>query len=285
MRPIELAPLLVAALLGAVGSARAQPAVVEAVQSPAWLERGGRSVPITPGIALQARDRLVTGGNARVRLKLPEGSAVKLGENAQLVIERAEDRGVFRGALAVIAGAFRFTTAPGSTRARDLSIKVKNATVGIRGTDLWGKSTEARDWVVLLEGRISVAAEGGAPLVLQKPNEMFVQDRGAAPRVAEADPGDVARWSEETEIAGDAPGAEAAPRGWKVVAAALPSRDAARSMVRDLRGAGFPAETREVERYHLVEVTRLGSEAQAREVMANLRARPGVAMPKVVPMP
>ena len=99
-------------------------------------------MPLTPGTALQAHDRLRTGANARVQLRLSEGSAVKLGENAQFVIERAEDRGIFRAALSVIAGAFRFTTAAGKGRTRDVSIKVKNVTVGIRGTDLWGKSTE-----------------------------------------------------------------------------------------------------------------------------------------------
>ena len=35
---------------------------------------------------------------------MAEGSAVKLGERAQLVIEVAEDRNVFRAGLAVLAG-------------------------------------------------------------------------------------------------------------------------------------------------------------------------------------
>jgi hypothetical protein len=91
--------------------AHAAPPVVEAVQYPAWLERGGNAVPLTPGTTLQAQDRLRTGGNARVELKMPEGSAVRLGENAQFVFDRgADDRGVFRAAMSVLAGAFRFTT-------------------------------------------------------------------------------------------------------------------------------------------------------------------------------
>jgi len=71
--------LALASLLAFHAPAHAQPAVVEAVQYPAWLERGGNAVPLTPGTALQSRDRLRTGANARVQLKLPEGSAVKLG--------------------------------------------------------------------------------------------------------------------------------------------------------------------------------------------------------------
>jgi hypothetical protein len=60
------------------------PAVVEAVQMPAWVERGGGRMPLAPGMALQSDDDLRTGADARLLLKLAEGSAVKLGENAQL---------------------------------------------------------------------------------------------------------------------------------------------------------------------------------------------------------
>src|SRR5689334_548720 len=100
------------AFLGCLGIAlaHAQTATVEAVQYPAWLERGGASVPLVPGTRLQPRDQLRTGENARVRLKMGEGSAVKLGEKAHFVIESAENRSVFRSTLSVLAGAFRFTS-------------------------------------------------------------------------------------------------------------------------------------------------------------------------------
>src|SRR5689334_198611 len=102
--------LLGAALLAAAGLAAAEPARVEAVQYPAWLERGGNAVPLTPGTRLEPSDKLRTGANARVQLRMGEGSTVKLGENAQFVIEKMEDRSVFRAALSVITGAFWFTT-------------------------------------------------------------------------------------------------------------------------------------------------------------------------------
>ena len=41
-------------------------AVVEAVQMPAWVERGGASIPLAPGMALRDRDRVRTGANARI---------------------------------------------------------------------------------------------------------------------------------------------------------------------------------------------------------------------------
>ena len=76
----------------ASGAALAEPTRVEAVQYPAWLERGGHAVPLTPGTVLVASDQIRTGANARVQVKMGEGSTVKLGENAKLVIEKVEDR-------------------------------------------------------------------------------------------------------------------------------------------------------------------------------------------------
>src|SRR5271154_778491 len=123
--------LLGIVLFGAL-TAAAQNATVEAVQYPAWLERGGAAVPLTPGIALQSDDKLRTGGNARVQVRMGEGSTVKLGENAQFVIEKVESRGVFKAALSVLTGAFRFTTDTlRRSQKRDISIKVLNVTAGI----------------------------------------------------------------------------------------------------------------------------------------------------------
>src|SRR5512132_3195359 len=62
-------------------SAPAAPgALVEGVQMPAWVERGNETIPLTPGMALRDRDRVRTGDNARILLRMAEGSAVKLGE-------------------------------------------------------------------------------------------------------------------------------------------------------------------------------------------------------------
>ena len=279
IRPQALV-LLFATLLAAAGAA-AQTGVVEAVQYPAWLERGGNAVPLTPGTQLEARDTLRTGPNARVRMRLAEGSAVKLGENAQFVIERAENRGLFTAALSVIAGAFRFTTdvlAP--KRKREVGIKVKNVTVGVRGTDLWGKSTPDRDWVVLLEGRISVGSEGHPPVTLDKPLDLYQRPRDAGPEVTRADEKVVQQWAAETEMSEDGAEANAAGR-WRMVAAVHPTRDAARAMVRTLRAAGYPAEIVPKDGYFIVQVPGLAGEKQARALAASVRTLPGMPLPTV----
>jgi hypothetical protein len=273
--------LLAASLLALVSAASAQTVVVEAVQYPAWLERGGNAVPLTPGLQLESRDRLRTGANARVQLQLAEGSAVKLGENAQFVIERAEDRGIFRAALSVIAGAFRFTSGVyGTGRNRDVGIKVKNVTVGIRGTDLWGKSTAERDWVVLLEGKISVGSEGNPTVTLDQPLDWYQKPRDAPPEISRADRKIVEEWARETEISADGAAARAGGR-WRMVAAVKPKRDDAMALSRLLRRAGYPSEVVAKEGYFLVQVPNLTGEAEARALMSSIRDIPGVALPTV----
>ena len=276
--------LAVAVLLFAPLAALAQAARVDAVQSPAWLERGGRAVALSPGTALEPNDKVVTGANARVRLKMAEGSAVRLGEKAQVVIERAEDRGLFKAVLQVLDGAFRYTTDPVSkTRPREVAIKVKHVSVGIRGTDVWGKSVEAQDLVCLLEGQVSVGSEGHPTVTLDRPRDFYRKPRGGTPEVASVGAEQLATWQKETAVDGE--GEPIDGKGWRIVVATFVQRDPALKLVRALRGAGFAAEVSGAEKYTLVVINQMANEAQARAVMGNLRGLPGVELPKVVPMP
>ena len=279
----RIAAFIAFALLYASRLAFAEGAVVEAVQYPAWLERGGAAVPLAPGTPLRANDQLRTGTNARVQIRMGEGSTVKLGENAKFAIDRSEDRGVFRAALNVITGAFRFTTdALRKSQRRDITITVKNVTAGIRGTDLWGKSTDERDLVCLLEGKISVGSEGHPTVTLDQPLDFYQRPRDGAPSVAKVDEKQVAIWALETEISPDGPAARAGG-DWHVTAAAFPSRNDALAMNRRVRSNGYPSEVVAREGAYIVQIRGLASETAARALMANLRSIPGVAMPVIQP--
>ena len=277
------AAILLVASLAAAGIAMAQAPVVEAVQYPAWLERNGVSVPLTPGTQLQSKDQVRTGDNARVQMKLPEGSTVKLGQNAKFVIDRVDNRGFFRSTLSVIAGAFRFTTdAVRKATKREVTIKVKNVTAGIRGTDLWGKSTDERDLVCLLEGKIAVGSEGHPTVTLDQPLDFYQRPRDGAPSVAKVDEKQIAIWAAETEMSPDAAGARMGG-DWRVTAAAFPSRDDALAMNRRVRASGYPSEVVQREGAYIVQVGGLAGEPQARALMANLRSIPGISMPVIQP--
>jgi hypothetical protein len=159
-------------------------ASVDAVQLPAWRVRGEVSEPLAPGMELQNGDQVRTGSGARVYLKLAEGSTVKLGESARLSFysRSLKPASFFRGAIDMATGAFRYTTAQAAKlRQRDVAIRVGTATIGIRGTDVWGKSGDDQDLVMLIEGRIEVKAAGREAVEMSNPLSVFVAPKGAAP--------------------------------------------------------------------------------------------------------
>ncbi|MBI3715676.1 MAG: FecR domain-containing protein [Betaproteobacteria bacterium] len=272
--------LLAILLLAASATVAAAVATIEAVQLPAWLDRGGLSVPAAPGTELQAGDTLRTGRGARLLLKLSEGSVVKLGENAQFTLESADRKNkVFQAALSVLTGAFRFTTsALTKSQPRDVQVKVaRNFTIGIRGTDLWGRGREDKDIVCLIEGKIDVTGNDSKTEKLDQPLQFFRSTRTAPPEpVALLEAKQLEVWAAETELS---PGKGAIGSGhWKVVIAGLASRDAAQAASRQLRGAGYPVEkSGEL----ALSIGRINGEAEAKDLADRLMAEFGFADVKV----
>lgn len=239
--------LMLALLLTATAAQAGGDAVVESVQSPAWVERDGASAPLVPGMALRSGDNVRTGAESRLYLKLAEGSRVKLGENARFAVGDIGTRndGVFSAAFRVLTGAFRFTTAAlARPRPRDVSIQVATITAGVRGTDLWGKSGDSRDLVCLLEGKIDVSHESGASAQLTEPLSFFAADRNTTPKpVSKVTAQQVMLWAAETEIVSGA-GAASSGGGWKVYLARRAEAYQAFKPYMSAREAGYPAELR-----------------------------------------
>lgn len=224
---------------------------VEALVSPAWVERGaGGREPLTPGLALRSGDRVITGSGARALLRMPEGSAVKLGENATFSVDRIDEKNTsagraVSGALSVAQGAFRFTSRFfGSQRSRrDLDIRVATVTAGIRGTDIWGKGSADRDIVCLIEGKIEVEHRG-EKFAMNEPLSFLIAPReGPRLPVAPVPEAQLKEWALETEIA-PASGATRRNGKHRIVAASNVDESAAKEAVARLRGAGYPAAVR-----------------------------------------
>jgi hypothetical protein len=285
--------VLFAALIACAAAplAAAPAAVVEGVQMPAWAERavagGIRRIPLAPGMELRGGDEVKTGAGARVYLKLAEGSLIKLGENASLrILELAPDRGgIFRAALQVLEGAFRFTTdALARERRRDVSIRVATVTAGIRGTDLWGKSMAERQIVCLIEGRIEVGAEGEAPVTMDQPRQFYQRDKGQTAPVGFVEPAQLVRWAGETEIA-DGQGAARQGGKWRVTLASAATQAEALDVYGQLRTAGYAAEIHPAKagekRVYQVRISRLPTQADAEALAAQLRGMHGVGEPRV----
>jgi hypothetical protein len=283
--------ILGAVLLTAAPALAAPAAMVEGVQMPAWVERTGvgavRRLPLAPGMELRGGDELRTGAGARVYVKLAEGSLVKLGENASLrILEVAPERGgLFKAALHVLEGAFRFTTdLLAKERRRQVSIRVANVTAGIRGTDLWGKSVPEKQVVCLIEGKIEVGAEGEAPVLMDEPRQFYQRVKGETQPVGFVDATQLAQWAQETEIAGGR-GAARSDGRWKLTLARADTQKAALEVYDRLRDAGYAAEIFPLKsgdgHDYLVRITRLASKADAEALADQLRGTAGVEEPKV----
>lgn len=257
-------------------------ATVEAVQSPAWRDRGGVTVPLAAGMELKSGDVLRTGTGARAYLMLAEGSRVKLGEGARFSFHTRslQPERSFRGALDILAGAFRFTTGKlKKTLPREVAIRVGTATIGIRGTDLWGKTDRDGELVALIEGRIEITRAGQATELAQ-PMTYYDAPTGKAAEVKALDPETFVKLTRQTEILpGD--GAARAKGQWRVSAGSAASEGAALELYDQVREAGFAARIRlsEVEgggwRYE-VRLGGFSSAAEAEAAAARLKAATGL---------
>jgi hypothetical protein len=263
-------------------------AVVEGVQMPAWVERAGRRIPLIPGMELRAGDQVVTGAGSRLAVKLAEGSLVKLGENGQLrFTEISPARELFKAALNVLEGAFRFTTELAEkSRKREVTIRAAQVTAGIRGTDFWGRSRKDNEIICLIEGEVEVAAEGEQPVNMNQPLQFYRRIEGKTQPVGKVDQAQIDKWSAETDLQA---GKGVARRGgrYSVTLGTAADQNGALALYDELRNAGYPAEIAPVKQadkvIYTVRIRQLPSRAEAQALGNQLRGKFGITEPKVTP--
>ncbi|MGH8767577.1 MAG: FecR domain-containing protein [Burkholderiales bacterium] len=237
---------IAALLISAAMPLQAAPdAVVEGVQSPAWIIRDGKRQPLAIGTELKSNDEVATGVNSRLLLRLGDGSMVKLGENGQLQISgllQRRQQNFVKATLKVLAGAFRFTTeAVTRTRARrDITVQFATITAGIRGTDIWGKNLGDKEVLVLIEGKVTVTRAGDAPLEMKDPLTYLQAPKTGAATVNAVLMEQLKAWAAETEIAA---GQGAIRKGglWKLYLASYDRQTDALGLYDSLRRDGYPA--------------------------------------------
>lgn len=282
---------LVAAL--ALEAQAAGNVVVEGVNMPAYVTRGGQQRPLGTGEGLQSADEITTAAGSRVLLRLGDGSAVRLGENARFVVTTAgasrDEPGLFRASLRVLAGAFRFTTsALAKARSqREISIQLPTVTAGIRGTDLWGKATADREFIVLIEGAIGVRRGEGAEVAMDQPRSVFNAPNGeATPPLAMVTTAELAQYAAETEIAAGT-GAARAGGKWKVVAGRFSNQNEALELYDRLRTGGYAASIGPVTAsggtLYRVQIVGLPSRAEAINLGRRLQEAFGITAAGVAP--
>ena len=259
-------------------------AMVEAVRPPAWVERQGSWAPVPPGYELNAGDRIRTGPNGRVLLRLAEGSELRLGAEASFLLFKLDPPqsagGPFSGLLKLARGAMRFTTTLLSRpHRRSLDIQVATVNAGISGTDVWAKAGPDRDIVCLIEGRITVGREDSRPATLEEPMSFYVAPRDAPPKpVSAVTPEQLEKWIAQVALEDGTGVMAGGPR--TVSLGSFRTEDRAALALEAAHAAGIPAEiilvTVDGELWSRLVVTGFDNRSEAIAFVARVRNLAGI---------
>jgi len=154
---------------------------VDSLNYPVWVERNQQTIPLSPGDRLLQGDIVQTGKSGRAWLAIEEGSVIKLGQSARFVIDQAEfeekeSQTILKAFFNVFKGAFRFTSKffQSSRQAEhQVGFRVGAVTLGIRGTDIWGRSADNEDFVALLEGSIEISPDTDNSTLMEQPLTLY----------------------------------------------------------------------------------------------------------------
>jgi len=261
--------------------------VVDAVQMPAWTETDGKRQPLGPGDSVSTAGTIETGMAAGLVLRMPEGSLVRLGEKTQLQVLKFEVKDTegqiaMRSDLKLLEGFFRFATSSVAKvlGQREVTVGLRTATIGIRGTDFWSMTDEKHDATCLFEGKVDLQTRDQGGLTLDKPTAFWARFFDQPVKaVGNATPDELQKFLKSTEVQ---PGQGVAVVGgrWRVVAATLSSGASAGILQRSLRDAGYPAllktKTLSGKEMHEVRINDLGTRDDAAAILKKIEGMDGV---------
>src|SRR5580658_9334213 len=108
------------------------------------IERGGTTVPATPGMAVDVGDRVVTAANSRLTITLTDNSKLELDESTSLVIDNQAVTANSRNTkLSLFSGLVRSFVSYTSSPTPNFEVHTPNAVASARGTQ-YDTSTETQ---------------------------------------------------------------------------------------------------------------------------------------------
>jgi len=144
---------------------RLQIGVVERLQGEAEAVFGDEVRALAVQAPVYLDDKLVTRAGARMLLRLADDTESKMGQNATLVVDNyVYDPAKAKGAIIVnaLAGAFLFKGGKIEQQENaEAKIVTTVATLGIRGTTVWGGEIDGQYGVLVSDGEVTVTNEGG----------------------------------------------------------------------------------------------------------------------------
>ena len=188
IKPIAfLSTFLVTFLLAAPSPGAEQVGAVTRVQGRTAAERGAQVIALGAAAPVIRDDRLVTGDASRLEVLLRGDTTLTLGENGALVLDDLIVTPTESSLRIRVSGAFRLASGLLPHGART-EIITPLASIGIRGTDVWGGPIEGAYGVFLIDGVIEVTTQAGT-VILDRPGT------GTTLRAADAPPSDPVVWA------------------------------------------------------------------------------------------
>jgi hypothetical protein len=125
----------------------------EVLLASAGLPSGAIGKQVKSGESIFIGDRIRSGAESGLQVMLLDETVFTIGADSDVTIDTfVYDPATGAGQLAATLGkgAFRFVTGKiAQTRPENMSVRTANATIGIRGTIVWGLSGETEDTIVL----------------------------------------------------------------------------------------------------------------------------------------
>jgi hypothetical protein len=179
----------IAAFLALTGlSVAAQQQVVgtvETLQGKATVEAGGVRQALGPGAVIRLGDVIETAADAKLAVRLNDGTALNLGPNARFAVDRfafdpAARKGEFVG-RALQGGFFFVGGRTESMPDSKVEIRSPHALLGVRGTAFFAGPIDGEYGVFVREGRVAVGA-GGETLPLGAGEGTMIKAPGDKPQ-------------------------------------------------------------------------------------------------------
>ncbi|MEJ0012761.1 MAG: FecR domain-containing protein [Bauldia sp.] len=122
----------------------------------------GARQTLAAGNPVYLGEAIATGADGRLAVTLADGTALTVGENANLTVDTFVYNPAGANSLhAAVAGAFRFVFGHLNEGAvRTASVTTPAATIGVRGTDFWGGPIDGGNGFLLIDGAIDVTVNG-----------------------------------------------------------------------------------------------------------------------------
>ena len=165
---ILLAVFLFTAPLAACAEAEdlSRAGFVNAVENEAEIVSATGTLKAVIGTAVNMKDELRTGPNARLQVTFRDNTVLTLGENASVVVDTYvydPDKSTGETVLQATRGAFRFVTGRlKELKQKKIAVSTPVADIGIRGTEFWGGPIDEKYGILLLTGEVVVSNQAGS---------------------------------------------------------------------------------------------------------------------------